>query len=87
MGNIGKETRDVARMFYQSKEGERSRKVVAQTAQRARLSYEQEVTIEAQAKEIERLKAQVGEGGTKWETLKALIRELLGLGGSNDSNQ
>ena len=34
--------------------------------------------IERQAKEIEALKAQVGDN-TKWETLKALLRELLGL--------
>lgn len=34
--------------------------------------------IERQAKEIEALKAQVGDN-TKWETLKALLRELLGI--------
>lgn len=33
--------------------------------------------IEQQAKEIESLKAQIGEGQNKWEIFKALIRELL----------
>lgn len=39
-------------------------------------------TISAQQKEIESLKSQVGDN-SKWETLKALLRELLGIGGSN----
>lgn len=38
-------------------------------------------TIADQQKEIESLKAQVGDN-SKWETLKALLRELLGTGGS-----
>ncbi len=42
---------------------------------------QKEKTINDQAKEIESLKAQVGDN-SKWETLKALLRELLGTGGS-----
>lgn len=39
---------------------------------------EKDNIISQQAKEIEGLKSQVGDN-TKWETLKALLRELLGL--------
>lgn len=42
---------------------------------------QQNKTIADQQKEIESLKAQVGDN-SKWETLKALLRELLGTGGS-----
>lgn len=37
--------------------------------------------IDAQQKEIESLKSQVGDN-SKWETLKALLRELFGTGGA-----
>lgn len=42
---------------------------------------EKDATIADQQKEIESLKAQVGDN-SKWETLKALLRELFGTGGS-----
>lgn len=42
---------------------------------------EKDKVIASQTKEIESLKAQVGDN-SKWETLKALLRELLGLGGT-----
>lgn len=40
-----------------------------------------DAVITAQAKEIESLKAQTGDN-SKWETLKALLRELFGTGGT-----
>lgn len=41
--------------------------------------------IEALKKENATLKAQCGDSG-KWETLRALLRELFGIGGTNGSN-
>lgn len=50
------------------------------TAQLSKTVDEKNAQIIAQQKEIESLKAQVGDN-SKWETLKALLRELLGTGG------
>lgn len=44
-------------------------------------SEAKDAVITAQAKEIESLKAQTGDN-SKWETLKALLRELFGTGGA-----
>lgn len=52
--------------------------LTAQVADLVKVNETKDKVISAQAKEIETLKAQVGDN-TKWETFKALIRELFNV--------
>ena len=55
--------------------------LTSQVSQLTATNTAKDAEIARQAKEIESLKAQIGDT-SKWETLKALLRELLGTGGS-----
>lgn len=55
-----------------------SRPTQEQWEELQRVNAAQAQTIQDQQKEIESLKAQIGDN-SKWETLKALLRELFGL--------
>lgn len=56
--------------------------LTTQVAQLTATNTAKDAEIARQAKEIESLKSQVGDN-SKWQTLKTLLRELLGIGGTN----